>query len=153
MPCTRVQDSGSEVLRSADAFERCALHGLCAFHGAASASAPCDGGREVCVRRRPARASGGDASASSTLSGAEGAPAGVGDTACSTEAWPQGGPAESARVQQSAEAMPFTAVDVLMVLDAGERPEGAAAGALSEAALRRHRMEHYPPEWAGSEAV
>lgn len=147
-----MQDRGSEVLPSVDAFERCALHGLCAFHGAASASVAAEGGRQVCARRLPCGAAAAPEASESTLSGAEGVAADVGDTASSADARPAGGTVERERSDAAPGAVPFTVVDVLMVLDAGERPGGAVAPALSAAALRQHRHEHYPSEWGGSDA-
>lgn len=48
-------------------------------------------------------------------------------------------------------AIPFTAVDVLMVLheDAVGRAEAGVTAGLTAAALRQHRTDHLPPELAG----
>jgi hypothetical protein len=40
--------------------------------------------------------------------------------------------------------LPFTAVDVLLVLD-----EANESTVLSEKSLQKHRAEHFPPGWQG----
>eukprot|EP00892_Ulva_mutabilis_P001272 jgi/Ulvmu1/11145/UM071_0029.1 len=70
--------------------------------------------------------------------------------ACGGAATGGGGAPEAGH---AATVLPFTAVDVLMVLHedtGGAAGAGGPVGGLTAAALKQHREEHLPPELAGS---
>jgi hypothetical protein len=140
-----LQGSQEAVLPSSDAFERCALHSLCAFHGTTSTSILTPTGRQVLARRRLTDR---DPAAPSYPPGLEGDQ--VLCNSMAADAHKRGGCHADAQPgtvtgTQCAGELPYTAVEVLLVLDSCGRN-----CQLRESALRQHRREHYPPEWGGA---
>ena len=153
-----MQGQWDDVLPSTDPFERCALHGLCAFHAATSHSINTEHGRTVRIRQGSSQ----HCSSNKQLRQAQEQPSNThnshscsahskvaslqhdrtaDDAASDTTASEHQPDVAQPSSQHALQA--FTAVDVLLALE--ERPRADAS--LSKQTLADHRAEHYPEEW------
>jgi hypothetical protein len=126
-----LQGHASQVLPSDDSFERSALHGLCSFHGLQSHSVHTQSGRQVMVKRSARNDAVLQSQASDTLAQVSSKLAGLVDSS-------QG----HSETQWAGRAAPFTAVDVLLVLEDAKHRHVE----LNKAALAAYRVDHYPAE-------